>query len=306
MGKRTSIVSGYTGRDATASRGREEIDGGDDLLPTIRTENLWSRGSARSGGSSSVPVPSFAGGSSCASSNKASSSIAAGIRPLTARAPAEGVGDMLAPGGDFDEQPEHAGVSMYRTDYHGRQYQQVVGGPGGDQVGGPAPVSRWSDNERVRTRLQQRTHDRCIAHMEPSGCRQPVVSTYTSNTATRDQLARRIDASRQAKGLSQEEHEARWRSWQQRQRLRGDCGGELDGKSETVSVMPAGQRVAKCIDDIVIGGVMLPLFGEDRPIPSWTTLSSAPWVGREGKRQATTMKASRFGTVGGALTSRAS
>lgn len=84
---------------------------------------------------------------------------------------------------------------------------------------------------------------------------------------------------------TREEHERRWRRWmKQRQRETNPEGAScLSSLSGTlVSSIPAGLRPAKCIGDSFPDGIRLPLFGQDTPIPIWTTLADAPWL--DGKR----------------------
>lgn len=82
---------------------------------------------------------------------------------------------------------------------------------------------------------------------------------------------------------TREEHERRWRRWmKQRQRETNPEGAScLSSLSGTlVSSIPAGLRPAKCIGDSFPDGIRLPLFGQDTPIPIWTTLADdeTPWL----------------------------
>lgn len=283
MGRRTprtsSVVSNRSGYATGLSSTATPRSRGEGIVSLA--ERAWSRGSARKGAPSSC-TPSLAVDSNA--SSQAASSIPAGMGSLPLRARVERVADVIAPGGYFGEEREEAGASMYGTDFQGRRlletgalsaarrgWEQVPHAATFDLLDGGAP---------------RNTHDRCIAHEGAEGLRQSVQSTYSSSQPGAARLQRWIESARRAKGLTREEQEGRWRLWQQRQRqCVGGRGGEHDGASTAASAMPAGQRRAKCIDDIAVGGVMLPLFGEDRPTPLWTTLSSAPWVGRGSKRE---------------------
>ena len=82
---------------------------------------------------------------------------------------------------------------------------------------------------------------------------------------------------------TREEQESRWRRWIKQKQREGNPEVERTSLSGTVvSSIPAGLRPAKCIGDSFPDGIRLPLFGEDTPLPIWTTLAETPWL--DGKR----------------------
>ena len=81
---------------------------------------------------------------------------------------------------------------------------------------------------------------------------------------------------------TREEHERRWRRWMKQKQRETNPEGAPSLSGTMVSSIPAGLRPAKCIGDSFPDGIRLPLFGQDTPIPIWTTMGDAPWL--DGKR----------------------
>lgn len=125
------------------------------------------------------------------------------------------------------------------------------------------------------------SHFRCIEHEGRPEC-PPRVSNYTCSHAAEDELDKFLRNKARSRGISQADHEERWRRWQEKHS--GQSKAETEATS--ASVMPAGLRKAKGLTHVTVtnglGIARLPLFDEDVPKPSLTTLSTAPWATARG------------------------
>lgn len=132
------------------------------------------------------------------------------------------------------------------------------------------------------------THNRCIAHEQPDAWRRDLTTEYASMLVEETERQKTLrKAAVQACRRPQEEAEDRWRRWQESKQKQENLATTTSnaGVSDAASVMPAGLRQAKCLHDVFMGGIRLPLLNEDHPNPQWTTLTKAPWVGRPKQAQ---------------------
>eukprot|EP00929_Paragymnodinium_shiwhaense_P055244 TRINITY_DN27691_c0_g1_i1.p1 TRINITY_DN27691_c0_g1~~TRINITY_DN27691_c0_g1_i1.p1 ORF type:complete len:331 (+),score=62.14 TRINITY_DN27691_c0_g1_i1:81-1073(+) len=226
----------------------------------------------------------------------------------------EKIGEILAPGGDFGRGGcfgDEEGLTAYE---HAFRHPAAVadelkplqhppkplarpppGLPGELQA---PPVRRPPQAPPITTTMAAiplpSTHDRCIAHENGEAWRDTLATSYEQSLGIQPnwepaQLKKVLLSSRKARVRSRQEAEGRWRSWQQKQHRRAasGAGGEAMTVTEmasTVSMMPAGQRVCKSMGQVFLGGIRLPLFGQDFPEPALTTLAGAPWADRLGDR----------------------
>lgn len=132
------------------------------------------------------------------------------------------------------------------------------------------------------------THSRCIAHEQQDAWKHALATEYTSMPAEHAEHERLRRSTVQARRRPRVELEDRWRRWQDGQRQEKQATACSNaGASQAASVMPAGLRQAKCLHDVFVGGIRVPLFSEDLPEPQWTTLANAPWVGKPKQVQRT-------------------
>lgn len=148
----------------------------------------------------------------------------------------------------------------FRSQIFGPQHgpRRGLGGTGRLVAGQPTDIPDVRRNDDVSA-----TDDDAIA------------STYSANQPKPEQLQKALRSALRGRALSREDHEKRWRQWQQRQT--GE-GRRARSEATSVSTMPAGMRRAKDLNHEYPGGVRLPLFGDDVPKPQWTTLADSPWV----------------------------
>jgi len=188
------------------------------------------------------------------------------------------VGPLLRPGGIMAEDTP-AVVPRRRGPNRGTNYQDAFKGESSSPQQQPDVVQGPKGR-----RATEATHDRCIAHEQPQTWRQQLQSTYRVNGLSDEEIARaaRKDVKRHGT-LSMEEQEQRWRRWLRKKQAKTSqgVGQEQSQVSGMASTVPAGLRPAKCANVHAPGGILLPLYGQDVPKPSYTLFSAAPWVGRE-------------------------
>lgn len=194
--------------------------------------------------------------------------------------PRNRVAAIIKPGGTMQDHNDNVAVEA-RTCY-GTSFLDNVRNVGSAELNNVKLVARAHSARRA-------THERCIEHMGPEEWREVLQSEYAS-MPQHDKMPRALKSSRRWRASTREEHERRWRTWQERQMSRGseggtprshrdgDVGSRCTNTNLSISTMPAGLRVAKGLQQLYPGGVRLPLFGADRPVPVWTTLADAPWA----------------------------
>lgn len=206
--------------------------------------------------------------------------IASGLEERTPRPKGiakDQVASLIAPGGIFAEESAES-VPLRRDRPKDTTYSEAF--PGiipAPEHGGFTALQAPILQGRRSIRQHEATAFRTVV-------REPL-DTWKENLKKDDQ----VDPTAAARAYrrqhrTREEHERRWRRWmKQRQRETNPEGACLSSLSGTlVSSIPAGLRPAKCIGDSFPDGIRLPLFGQDTPIPIWSTLADAPWL--DGKR----------------------